>query len=221
MASEESGLGPAGHVASAAETAQIVESQQIESASAGDVQGEKHLSPVEKSLNEKKDTDTDTSITEATSDDGGGRLPASRQSSSRSVSRSEKVATPVKDDPAVAAKKEEIRDACVQGDFVRLRQLAGSEGGFLTDELRQIAWPVLLGIPLDVDGHVNMEAAAEAAGISKDEDSHAWESLPPHRDEEQVQLDVNRAFVYYPTRMYSPPSPSSEHNILTISSRFQ
>jgi hypothetical protein len=26
-----------------------------------------------------------------------------------------------------------------------------------------------------------------------------WESLPPHRDEEQVQLDVNRAFVYYPS----------------------
>lgn len=26
----------------------------------------------------------------------------------------------------------------------------------------------------------------------------AWESLPRHPDEEQVQLDVDRAFVYYP-----------------------
>jgi hypothetical protein len=25
-----------------------------------------------------------------------------------------------------------------------------------------------------------------------------WRRLPPHRDEEQVQLDVNRSFVYYP-----------------------
>lgn len=25
-----------------------------------------------------------------------------------------------------------------------------------------------------------------------------WQTLPPHRDEEQVQLDVNRSFVYYP-----------------------
>jgi TBC1 domain family member 20 len=28
--------------------------------------------------------------------------------------------------------------------------------------------------------------------------SARWKELPPHRDEEQVQLDVNRAFVYYP-----------------------
>lgn len=27
----------------------------------------------------------------------------------------------------------------------------------------------------------------------------AWKELPRHRDEDQVRLDVNRAFVYYPT----------------------
>ncbi|KIH88950.1 hypothetical protein SPBR_08979 [Sporothrix brasiliensis 5110] len=106
---------------------------------------------------------------------------------------------PVKDDPAVTAKKQEVRDACVLGDFAQLQKLAGSAGGFLTDELRQIAWPVLLGIPLDAEGHADVEAASAMAGISKKEDSGSWESLPPHRDEEQVQLDVNRAFVYYPT----------------------
>lgn len=26
-----------------------------------------------------------------------------------------------------------------------------------------------------------------------------WQNLPVHRDEEQVKLDVHRAFVYYPT----------------------
>ncbi|CAK7198774.1 GTPase-activating protein gyp8 [Sporothrix eucalyptigena] len=105
---------------------------------------------------------------------------------------------PEPDSPAVAAKKQAIREACIQGDFVQLQQLATSEGGFLTDELRQIAWPVLLGIQARNDGSIDLEAAAAAAGISADEDSHAWESLSPHRDEEQVQLDVNRAFVYYP-----------------------
>lgn len=25
-----------------------------------------------------------------------------------------------------------------------------------------------------------------------------WKELPQHRDEDQVQLDVNRSFVYYP-----------------------
>ena len=28
----------------------------------------------------------------------------------------------------------------------------------------------------------------------------SWKALPRHRDEDQVQLDVNRAFVYYPNR---------------------
>lgn len=29
-----------------------------------------------------------------------------------------------------------------------------------------------------------------------------WKLLPPHRDEEQVKLDVARAFVYYPNGEY-------------------
>ena len=27
---------------------------------------------------------------------------------------------------------------------------------------------------------------------------HEWRSLPPHKDEDQVKLDVDRSFVYYP-----------------------
>jgi hypothetical protein len=29
-------------------------------------------------------------------------------------------------------------------------------------------------------------------------DATPWRELPPHRDEEQVKLDVDRSFVYYP-----------------------
>lgn len=61
-----------------------------------------------------------------------------------------------------------------------------------------IAGPVLLGIPVEANGHIDLATASAAAGISATEAPHAWESLPPHRDEEQVQLDVDRAFVYYP-----------------------
>ncbi len=29
----------------------------------------------------------------------------------------------------------------------------------------------------------------------------AWETLPVHADEDQVKLDVNRSFIYYPSGM--------------------
>ena len=143
MNSEDNGLGRAHPVPSSAEKPLASDSQQVEKASLSEVQEEKQhqrqrrLPPDEDSLDEKKDTQDNTP--EITSEKDGGRLPTSRQSSSRSLSRTEKVKTPVKDDPAVAAKKQDIRNACVQGDFTRLRKLADSEGGFLTDELRQIA----------------------------------------------------------------------------------
>ena len=28
--------------------------------------------------------------------------------------------------------------------------------------------------------------------------AHAWHDLPRHKDEDQVELDVNRSFIYYP-----------------------
>ncbi len=84
------------------------------------------------------DTDTppiampDNTIQQTTSS----RQPLSRFSSAASGTGD---AVGEKDDPAVAAKKQQIRDACVQGDFWQLQRLAGSDGGFLTDELRQLA----------------------------------------------------------------------------------
>lgn len=33
----------------------------------------------------------------------------------------------------------------------------------------------------------------------EDEDDGSWKELEPHRDEAQVELDVNRSFVHYPS----------------------
>lgn len=143
MTLEDDGLGRADPVLSAAETPLAFDSHKVEKSSLSEVQEEKRhqqqmsLPPDGDSPDEQKDTHD--KISEITAEKNGRRLPTSRQSSSHSVSKAEKVEAPVKDDPAVAAKKQDIRDACVQGDFARIRQLAGSEGGFLTDELRQIA----------------------------------------------------------------------------------
>lgn len=148
MTSEDSGLGGGADntVSSTAEKILAANDQQPTPEQAS--QHQDSLSLDGDTLDEKKQ-DTHGSTTEITSEKpgnsekpekNGGRLAASRQSSSRSVSRSEKVEVPpVKDSPEVASKKQEIRDACLQGNFARLKELAGSEGGFLTDDLRQIA----------------------------------------------------------------------------------
>ncbi|KAI9931790.1 hypothetical protein AWENTII_001560 [Aspergillus wentii] len=79
-----------------------------------------------------------------------------------------------------AEKADAIRRACDQRDLDALVSYATSEGGFLQDELRKLAWPILL----QCDIHAG--------------DLAAWEDLPPHVEEDQVQLDVHRSFVYYP-----------------------
>ncbi|OAL36795.1 hypothetical protein AYO20_03850 [Fonsecaea nubica] len=79
-------------------------------------------------------------------------------------------------DVDATAKAESIQEACRQRDFVALVKLATSTGGLLTDELRRQASPAQ-------PEHSNQ---------------HQWRSLPRHPDEDQVQLDVDRAFVYYP-----------------------
>ncbi|KAK4541682.1 hypothetical protein LTR36_007826 [Oleoguttula mirabilis] len=83
--------------------------------------------------------------------------------------------------PAEKDKVHRILRACRDRDLDELRGLGTTEGGLIEDEVRRTAWPILLG---------------------SDQDQHAtnteWSSLPGHRDEHQVELDVNRSFVYYP-----------------------
>lgn len=40
----------------------------------------------------------------------------------------------------------------------------------------------------------------ESTKLEKDH-IQSWEDLPKHHDEDQVQLDVNRSFIYYPNGM--------------------
>ncbi|KAE8147868.1 rab-GTPase-TBC domain-containing protein [Aspergillus avenaceus] len=79
----------------------------------------------------------------------------------------------------VAEKEDAIRRACDLRDLDALVSYATSEGGFLRDDIRQLAWPILLQ-------------------SDKTPELPEWTKLSPHADEDQVQLDVNRSFVYYP-----------------------
>ncbi|OAF61516.1 hypothetical protein VC83_01956 [Pseudogymnoascus destructans] len=83
-------------------------------------------------------------------------------------------------------KSKQIEEACQWKDTHRLRGLALSEGGLVSDDMRRKAWPILLGFSAD-----KTEPTAD--------DQRRWQTLPKHADEDQVRLDVNRAFIYYPT----------------------
>ncbi|PTU20594.1 hypothetical protein P175DRAFT_0438011 [Aspergillus ochraceoroseus IBT 24754] len=99
----------------------------------------------------------------------------------------------------LAEKVDAIRQACNLQDLDALASYATSKGGFLQDELRRLAWPILL----QCDDNVT-----ESNLLSSDE-------LPPHVDEEQVQLDVNRSFVYYPKCKCSEDELSSKKSDLS------
>ncbi|KOS21478.1 GTPase-activating protein gyp10 [Escovopsis weberi] len=100
--------------------------------------------------------------------------------------------------PATIQKTNDILDACRWNDTARLRRLAQSSGGFLADDLRQLAWPILLGLPPSRSEECNGDADADADDGSGKPTGSDWRRLPRHRDEDQVQLDVNRSFVNYP-----------------------
>ncbi|KAK2807837.1 hypothetical protein FQN50_005226 [Emmonsiellopsis sp. PD_5] len=111
------------------------------------------------------------------------RHSSRRTSASSGLSKSRRTSP---DGPSVAdshgPKRDEILQACKARDVEALISLSTSEGGLLHDDIRQAAWPILLGCDQKIDGTTFSE----------------WTSLPKHGDEEQVKLDVNRAFVYYP-----------------------
>ncbi|KAI1775333.1 rab-GTPase-TBC domain-containing protein [Hypoxylon cercidicola] len=93
------------------------------------------------------------------------------------------------DASSLARRQARILDACKRKDIEDLQVLAVSNGGFLSDAIRSQAWPVLLGCG-GVDGRGERE---------EEEASDSWTGLPRHRDEDQVKLDVDRSFVYYPS----------------------
>ncbi|CAG8973830.1 hypothetical protein HYALB_00005575 [Hymenoscyphus albidus] len=89
-------------------------------------------------------------------------------------------------------KTQEIHDACKWKDVDRLKALATSEGGLISDQLRRLTWPLLLGEP------------SQSSDTEREKgDREDWKQFPEHRDEGQVQLDVNRSFIYYPNNQSS------------------
>ncbi|KAK6537610.1 hypothetical protein TWF694_011790 [Orbilia ellipsospora] len=109
-------------------------------------------------------------------------------------------------DPDKAAKQfkaETLLALCDAKERDGIAALALSKHGLLNDEIRKKAWPLLLGYDPSVikteleDVKVKVE---DGKIILKDYLGRvAYTELPPHRDEEQVELDVHRSFVYYPT----------------------
>ncbi|KAL1649988.1 GTPase-activating protein gyp8 [Diplodia intermedia] len=97
-------------------------------------------------------------------------------------------------DAGADLKAAQIRCACRDADLDTLTRLATTARGLLTDRLRRDAWPLLLGSrPSFPDGHDSACDSDSHAGTDS-----AWGELQPHHDEDQVKLDVNRSFVYYP-----------------------
>lgn len=94
-----------------------------------------------------------------------------------------------------------ILQACTDHDVQELRKLAASRGGLLKDELRreacQCAFKLSERRVSDSDGL----SGPLLLGSVQDQGQNApdWTSLAKHRDEDQVQLDVDRSFVYYPS----------------------
>lgn len=80
-----------------------------------------------------------------------------------------------------------ILKACKGKHLNTLRELAISEGGLVSDSLRCQAWPLLLGVR-DHELGFQLQVQGDNSPIS----------LPEHTDEDQIRLDVNRSFVYYP-----------------------
>ncbi|TLD32250.1 putative tbc domain protein [Venturia nashicola] len=76
-----------------------------------------------------------------------------------------------------------IQRACNDNDLESVIHLATTEDGLVSDDLRQRAWPILLG---------------SSSPDTNAEKETPWKDLPAHRDEDQVQLDVDRSFCFYP-----------------------
>ncbi|GAB1518890.1 GTPase-activating protein gyp8 [Rhizoctonia solani] len=89
------------------------------------------------------------------------------------------------------ARDQAIREAVERKDWYSLREMSNRPGGF--QGTRSVAWPFLL--------HVASASRGSSEKKEKEENSRDGQSSStrvPHRDERQVGLDTNRAFVHYP-----------------------
>lgn len=101
----------------------------------------------------------------------------------------------------LSSKHDLIANACLVGNVDELVKLANSEGGLLNDQLRVTACKC--SFPAAKCSCLTNFIGPLLLGCTKQNESSLdgsfWQDLPAHCDEEQVQKDVDRAFVYYPT----------------------
>ncbi|KAK0880441.1 GTPase-activating protein gyp8 [Friedmanniomyces endolithicus] len=98
------------------------------------------------------------------------------------------------------AKVRDILEACRDRHLIALRDLATSEGGLVEDEIRRTACTYAVDQADDNSALAKWCAGPVLLGSNSTQGGSApdVEILEKHRDEDQVQLDVNRSFVYYP-----------------------
>ncbi|CAE6448358.1 unnamed protein product [Rhizoctonia solani] len=100
----------------------------------------------------------------------------------------------INEPPTRATRNRAVREAVAKGDLYSLRDLSKKPGGF--QDARSVAWPFLLHVKTTPE-EVN-ELKKEPDRNKGGESSTSPVSHSPHRDERQVGLDTNRAFVHYP-----------------------
>ncbi|GAA5966263.1 hypothetical protein JCM3765_002578 [Sporobolomyces pararoseus] len=86
-------------------------------------------------------------------------------------------------DATTSSRENLIRQAVERVDLEHLRSMADEPGGYETDELRRLVWPLILGC--DIEG-------------KRKGDDKSLEELPAREDERQVKLDIARSLINYP-----------------------
>ncbi|PVH99306.1 hypothetical protein DM02DRAFT_615162 [Periconia macrospinosa] len=125
--------------------------------------------------------------------------------SSRPASRTPSRSVSSELSPEEQEKAALVTAACHDHNLDALVHLATTRLGLVTDPLRRTAWPLLLGCTdrerdRERERHVDKDADDDAKPLPQPDhhEQASWKGLLRHSDEEQVALDVNRAFVYYP-----------------------
>mgnify|MGYP003362488407 CR=1 FL=1 len=95
----------------------------------------------------------------------------------------------------IDSKAEKIQLAISKYDKDKLRKLSVSKYGLVNTEIRAKAWPILIGCHFDEENNDAVD------GESSGPDSVNSQYLAEHRDELQVQKDVDRSFVHFPKGM--------------------
>ncbi|KAJ0407838.1 hypothetical protein P43SY_008299 [Pythium insidiosum] len=77
-----------------------------------------------------------------------------------------------------------LQSGADDGAFQELRALAFARGGFVSNELRQVIWPLLLGTDA-------------APVVHREHEQHFTRMNAPHRDDSQVEKDIERSMWHY------------------------